>query len=183
MSHLFTLAVVGLPNPIDVVELRGREALSTCYRFDLEIDVPSGVDVSALLGATARLFLRVGGHERVLAGEIERARRGSVLAHGRQRARVRLVPRLRRLALRHRSRIFQDTSTGEIVGQVMSEHGVAWRAELLEQRPLREYCVQRDETDLDFVERLLAEEGIVYRFEPPASDARAGVTDGASAAA
>lgn len=170
-ASVFTIELLGFPDALDVVTLSGREALSRCYRFDLDVDVPPALELSSLLGTTGRLVLRVGGHERIVAGEIARARRGTVLASARQRIRVRLVPFLARLELRRKSRIFQDASSREIATRIMTEHGVAWRAALLDDPPVREYCVQHEETDLAFVERLFAEDGIVYRFEPPAFDA------------
>ena len=36
--------------------------------------------------------------------------------------------------------------------------------------PVRDYCLQHQESDLAFVERLLAEEGIFYYFDHPSAD-------------
>ncbi|MEP6564648.1 MAG: type VI secretion system tip protein VgrG, partial [Mesorhizobium sp.] len=63
-------------------------------------------------------------------------------------------------------RIFQDKSVVEIVEAIFSKYSVAkFEKRLQGSYPPREYCVQYDETDLDFVQRLLEHEGILYFFE------------------
>lgn len=52
----------------------------------------------------------------------------------------------------------------EIVGAVLDEHRVAHRFALARDYPRRSYCVQYRESDLAFVTRLLAEEGISFYF-------------------
>src|SRR3990172_2654123 len=64
-----------------------------------------------------------------------------------------------------RGRIFQGLSIPEIVKQVLDEGSVASRASLSRTYPRREYRVQHQESDLDFVSRLLEEEGISYWFD------------------
>lgn len=79
---------------------------------------------------------------------------------------VQLVPSIARLALRHNSRIFQDQNVQTIVETLLDEMGIThygWA--LRKEHAMREYCVQYRETDLDFIERILAEEGIFYYFE------------------
>ncbi|MBZ9936330.1 type VI secretion system tip protein VgrG [Mesorhizobium sp. BR1-1-16] len=63
-------------------------------------------------------------------------------------------------------RIFQHKSVIEIVEDVFSEYGIAkFEKRLQGSYPQREYCVQYDESDLEFVQRLLEHEGIFYFFE------------------
>ncbi|MER8955639.1 type VI secretion system tip protein VgrG [Mesorhizobium sp. M0833] len=63
-------------------------------------------------------------------------------------------------------RIFQNMSVVEIVEEVFSKYSTAkYEKRLQGSYPPREYCVQYDETDLDFVQRLLEHEGILYFFE------------------
>ena len=74
-------------------------------------------------------------------------------------------PPLWRLNLMHNSRIFQTQSTDAIVRTLLEERGVIDTVFDLKRTPEeREYCVQHRESDLDFVERLAAEEGWHYRF-------------------
>lgn len=64
-------------------------------------------------------------------------------------------------------RIFQDKSVVEIVEEIFSKYGgiAKFEKRLQGSYPPREYCVQYDESDLDFVQRLLEHEGILYFFE------------------
>ncbi len=78
---------------------------------------------------------------------------------------VEVVPQLWQLHHRRNSRIFQRVYLDEIVSTVLAEHGVRHRWELANPYPRRVYCTQYQETDLEFVLRLLAEEGILFFFE------------------
>jgi len=63
-------------------------------------------------------------------------------------------------------RIFQNMTVVEIVEKIFSKYGpVKFEKRLQGSYPPREYCVQFDESDLDFVQRLLEHEGIMYFFE------------------
>ncbi|MBZ9983443.1 MULTISPECIES: type VI secretion system tip protein TssI/VgrG [unclassified Mesorhizobium] len=62
--------------------------------------------------------------------------------------------------------IFQNKSVVDIVKDVFKKYGISeFDLRLQGSYPAREYCVQYDETDLDFVQRLLEHEGIFYFFE------------------
>jgi type VI secretion system secreted protein VgrG len=70
--------------------------------------------------------------------------------------------------LRHNSdcQIFQEMSAPEIIKQIFNELGYNdFRDELTETYPTREYCVQYNESDFNFVCRLMEEEGIFFYFE------------------
>ncbi|ELV8646134.1 type VI secretion system tip protein VgrG [Vibrio fluvialis] len=76
-----------------------------------------------------------------------------------------LVPALERLSLRHNSRIFQLNTVPEILSIVLQEMGINdYAFALTRDCEQREFCVQYRETDLDFLHRLAAEEGLVYSF-------------------
>uniref|UniRef100_UPI00148D1796 type VI secretion system tip protein TssI/VgrG n=1 Tax=Pseudomonas aeruginosa TaxID=287 RepID=UPI00148D1796 len=71
------------------------------------------------------------------------------------------------LAQRNNQRIFQHLTVPQIVALILEEHGIladAYRFQLGTRYPEREYCVQYDESDLHFVQRLCAEEGIHFHF-------------------
>jgi type VI secretion system secreted protein VgrG len=69
-------------------------------------------------------------------------------------------------------RVFQDMSVPDIVKEVLGAAGgkgigraIASRQELSGSYPQREFCLQYNETDMAFIERLCEEEGIFYFFE------------------
>lgn len=74
---------------------------------------------------------------------------------------------------RRTCRIFQDQSVPQIVAAVLDEHcqrnaAIAacftYASVLRRSHPTRSYCVQFNESDQAFIDRLLAEEGITYYF-------------------
>ncbi|MDC0664182.1 type VI secretion system Vgr family protein [Marinobacter sp. SS21] len=87
---------------------------------------------------------------------------------GHRRTRYQLVvePALWRLGLMHNSRIFQAQTPDSILKTLLDERGIADTVFGLKRAPQeREYCVQHRESDLDFLQRLAAEEGWHFRFD------------------
>jgi len=79
---------------------------------------------------------------------------------------IEIVPRLWTLSLTTDSRIFQHKTVPQIVKKILRKYtGLPFRLQLAGKYPEREYCVQYQETDLNFISRLLEEEGIYYYFE------------------
>lgn len=64
-------------------------------------------------------------------------------------------------------RIYQEMSVVDIIQSVLGEYGFSGdlQLKLSETYDPREYCVQYRETDLDFIDRLMQEEGIYYYFD------------------
>jgi type VI secretion system secreted protein VgrG len=80
--------------------------------------------------------------------------------------RVEIVPWLWFLGLSTDCRIFQNLTVPDIVTQVFKEQGYSdYQLKLVKPHPKRVFCVQYRESHLNFVSRLLEEEGIFYFFE------------------
>jgi type VI secretion system secreted protein VgrG len=64
-------------------------------------------------------------------------------------------------------RIFQGMTVVDIIQAVLDEYGFSGHIEikLSHSYEARDYCVQYRETDLDFIDRLMQEEGIYYYFD------------------
>ncbi len=146
-----------------------EESLSALYQA--EIDLVPGPDIevdgAVLLGQDALLTIQLGdGSARFVHGLIGHVRcwdEGT--GPERKRVRVRVVPKLWTQRHVRRSRIFQEMTTPDIVKKILGEAGVEHRLALSGSYPKREYCVQYRESNLDFISRLLEEEGIFYFFE------------------
>jgi len=85
-----------------------------------------------------------------------------------RRYELRLRPRISALAYRVRSRLFQKKSAVDVVKDVLKGAGIPSDAvsfRLERTYPKRDLCVQYRESELDFVLRLLEDEGIFYWFE------------------
>jgi len=90
---------------------------------------------------------------------------GDVQAHNLREYRLTMVPWLWFLSQTENRRIFQNKTTKDIVSQVFSKLGFNdFEFRAAGGKP-REYCVQYGESDLNFVSRLLEEEGIAYYFK------------------
>ncbi|EBP4342228.1 type VI secretion system tip protein VgrG [Salmonella enterica] len=77
--------------------------------------------------------------------------------------RFRIYPSLWRCDLRQNFRIFQQEDIKTITSTLLGENGVKdWTPSFNEDHPAREFCVQYGESDLAFLSRLWAEEGIFF---------------------
>nr|WP_241188900.1 type VI secretion system tip protein TssI/VgrG [Pseudomonas orientalis] len=77
-----------------------------------------------------------------------------------------IEPTLARFELRSNWRIFQGQTVRDIITSVLAERQLTdIRSEICFDHQPREYCVQAGETDLAFIARLAAEEGLLYTFE------------------
>lgn len=85
---------------------------------------------------------------------------------GLARYRLRMSPWLALLGERRDSFVFQDRSVLGIAEDIFKDYPQAhWRSEVTQALRVRSLCTQYRESDLDFLARLLAEEGLSYRFE------------------
>ncbi len=173
----YTLKVEGLDDDSLVVRsFEGRETLSddnflaqaiVGFRYDInlasrrtDLSPEQMVDMSAELK-----IYRNGELSQRVNGIIRQFTQGDI-GHNHTFYALTLVPALERLSLRHNSRIFQHQSVSEIISILLLEMGVQnYAFSLTRDLPSREFCVQYRETDLAFLQRLAAEEGLVYSFE------------------
>ena len=166
-SHLarFNLTIQDMETDLQVLEFTGREAISTPYAFDVVlVSEKPNLDIESLLHKQAFLAFGGGGG---IHGQIHRVAKGNA---GKRLTRysVTLVPRATYLSHRINQRIFQQLTVPQIIAQVLKDHGILRDLHLFQlgsDYPPREYCVQYDESDLFFIQRLCQEEGIHYHFQ------------------
>lgn len=156
-----------------VTDVTLTEALCETYRAEIALMTEDAVDPPAMLGRNATFLVRRGGSERKLRGIVTRVEQGGVVvvaSHSAMVIRVVLEPALCALKHTRDSRIFQNKTAVDIVSEVLGK-GLQPYGRQLEPKnlksdyPEREYTVQYDESDYDFVSRLLAQEGISYYFD------------------
>jgi type VI secretion system secreted protein VgrG len=163
----FSLHLEGLEHDLQVLEFTGREALDQPFRFEVElVSERPDLDLDELLGRPAFLaFAPDGSGIHGLIHDVGQGESGKRLT----RYRLTLTPKLTWLGYRSNQRIYQHLTVPQIIAQVLEEHGIlggAYRFQLGPTvYPEREYCVQYDETDLHFIQRLCEEEGLHYHFE------------------
>ncbi len=163
----FSLTVEGLaPDKLKVVEFTGTEALSTPYNFQIQL-ASRDADIDANMTVDRHACLTIyeqGEASHQISGIVKRFGRGDTGYHF-SRYQLELVPAIARLELRQNSRIFQQLSIPEIISVLLQEMNIDdYAFSLSRVMQSREYCVQYRETDLEFIARIAAEEGIFYSF-------------------
>ncbi|MGF7212420.1 type VI secretion system secreted protein VgrG [Skermanella aerolata] len=152
---------------LQLESLNGREALGRPFQFDVLVSsTDDKLTPSALLGAPLAVEMDVqGGRHRYFHGYVADA---TLLEFGGERTRYGLtvVPWLWFLTGRQDCRIFQNLDVVEILEKVFERYPTAdFVSRVVERYRKREYCVQYRENDLDFITRLMEDEGIYYFFE------------------
>jgi type VI secretion system VgrG family protein len=142
------------------------------FRDLIVLSTSAHVALESLLGRSAALAISLAdGTHTSFGGEIsEMAMLGS--DGGLARYRMRISPWMWRLGQVRNSRVWQDKSVIEIVDSVFAAYLplAKWRwsddtGTFMADAVSRSYCCQYRESDLDFVRRILAEEGLCWRFE------------------
>ncbi len=150
-----------------VERLDGREGINEDFRFELDLVSTSAfLDPATWIGQRAHVALaRAEGGRRHWHGYITRS--ASLGADGGlARYRVTLQSALAFPATRRNTLIFQDKTALEVIEQVFDDHPqLAWRNDSTASLRRRPVTTQYRETDLDFVCRLLGEEGLSWRIE------------------
>lgn len=169
----YRLDIPSCSSPLDVEEFSGTESMSRMYSYDIIFTSTNKyLDASQLLRKPATLTMGGGlletlTEQKKVHGVITDFRRLSGSAD-QTLYRITLKPFLSLLDKQHRShRFFVNKSVPEVVEQVLQEHGLHdWEYEfnLKQSYPKREQINQYQESDLAFIQRLLAEVGIFYFF-------------------
>jgi type VI secretion system secreted protein VgrG len=151
-----------------IESFKGREGLSQAYSFELLLVCEdSGVELKSMMGQLVTIEIELAtGAPRYLAGYLTRfASIGS--DGGMARYTATLNPWFSMLKNRFDTRIFQGNTVEEVVTQVFALCPAFSRHEFRLTKPQKRYTyiTQYRETDFNFVQRLLEEEGMFYYFE------------------
>ncbi|MDR6728206.1 type VI secretion system Vgr family protein [Delftia lacustris] len=147
-------------------ELRGQENISQLFSLDVEmLSENESIDPKALLGKNATIEIETqGGGRRFIDGIVTRfGMQGQDHRHYAYKAR--LSPWLWLATRKSDFRIFQNLNVPDIVEQVLGVYGHPMQRKLTRAYRSWDYCVQYNESDCDFVSRLMEHEGIYYFFE------------------
>ncbi|TVO31782.1 type VI secretion system Vgr family protein [Vibrio algivorus] len=174
----FTINVDGLSDESLVVTgYQGQDNLSSvvkkdgswCHGFHYHIELASrrpDLTPFMVVDKTAELVMFRDGEVVQRVHGIVRSFTQGKTGHHHTFYRLTLVPEIERLSLRHNSRIFQLMSATDIIEQLLLEMDIQHFSFSLMCTPeKREFCMQYRETDLEFINRLMAEEGIIYHIE------------------
>ncbi|EIV9352655.1 type VI secretion system tip protein VgrG, partial [Escherichia coli] len=161
------------PSSLDVEDFSGTEGISKIYRYDIIFTSTDRYpDAAWFLRKSATLIMGTGlleslTEQKKVHGVITDFRRISG-SEDQAQYRITLKPFISLLDKQFRThRFFVNKSVPEVVEQILTEHGLkGWEYEFSLKRtyPKREQINQYQESDLRFIQRLLAEVGIFYFF-------------------
>ena len=183
--------VAGAPALVPL-KLQGREGVNNLFEYRLILQTPdaynfkagegANFDLDAFIGLELTCGIELEGHgsflpgmpggvganqgagEREISGLITRARFiGESSRHALYEFTLR--PWLHLATLTTDCRVYQDWSPVEIIEAVLARYAFAADRRLIETYPRRDYTVQYNESDFEFVTRLMQEWGINYHFE------------------
>ncbi|EGT0625583.1 type VI secretion system tip protein VgrG [Citrobacter freundii] len=164
----FTLNVGTLPeSTFSVVDFTLEERLSEPFELELSLASPQpGIDFGDVLDQSCELMIWYNGElQRRVSGIVSHFTQGDT-GFRRTRYAAMVRPALWRTGLRTNCRIFQVKKPQDIIGEILEEAGILdYAFSLRQEHVAREYCVQYRESDLDFITRLAAEEGMFFWHE------------------
>ncbi|MBL4827421.1 MAG: type VI secretion system tip protein VgrG [Spongiibacteraceae bacterium] len=151
-------------------KLNGDESLSDLFNFSVTL-LSDKLDITQedIIGKEVTLSIHNNGDEnpRYIHGYVNKFSMYDVNNEGLRNYHAQIVPGFWFTQLASNNRIFHQQDTKTIIETVLKDYAkvVTLKFQLSDQYLEREYCVQFDETDFEFVCRLMAEEGISYFFE------------------
>ena len=149
----------------DVLRFRGREALSEPFSWDIEFTTPqANIPPEQVLMKYASFRMRSGKNVHGMVTRLEWLSASKDQSH----YRLTLSSRLALLGYTRQCAVYQNQSVPEVVEQVLRKHGLEgpdFEFRLERTYPPREIITQWQETDLQFIQRILSEVGIYWRTE------------------
>lgn len=171
----YKLDVHDCPHFLDVFNFRGEEKLSDPWHYTVRVTcVANDIASDSVLLKPAVFTFQMPQYNgmpatpvRTVYGVVHTFQRLSTSADETHYT-LKIVPRIALLQHTKRSEIYLNQSVPEVVEQILRSHGLEgpdFDFRLSQSYPARELITQWRETDLEFIQRLLAEVGIFWRFE------------------
>jgi type VI secretion system secreted protein VgrG len=169
-ARLITIATSqdsALPQALVAERFIGREAVNELFDFEIDaLSTSTDLDLAAFIGEEITLgLLQPDGARRSWHGlcvDAEWLGADGGLA----RYRLHLQPALALLGLRRDSYIFQDKDARDLITELLADYPqVVFELDVSQQLAVRPIWTQYRESDLEFLQRVLAAEGLSWRFE------------------
>ncbi len=158
---------------LDVLRFRASETLSQPWHYDVTFTCAASIASNEMMLKPASFTFQTPLFNdtpampvRTVYGVVDSFRRISMSGDEITYA-LRLVPRVALMQHTQRSEVYLNQSVPEVVEKILRSHGLEgtdFDFRLSQHYPVRELITQWRETDLEFVQRLLAEVGIFWRF-------------------
>jgi type VI secretion system secreted protein VgrG len=168
---------------VEILSLTGTEGISELFTFSVSFaSAKDDLDFSSIVGEGLTVTIeQLDDEKRYIHGKvvdfIHAGMDESAITY-----RATLRPWLWLLGLSSNCRIFQSKAAPDIIKAVFDDAGFTdYKVSTNASYSEREYCVQFMETDLNFVSRLMEEEGMFYFFEHESSKHTLVIADADSA--
>ncbi|WP_416468209.1 type VI secretion system tip protein TssI/VgrG [Pseudomonas sp. LFS044] len=168
---------------LQLLSFTGHEAMSELFSFNVELmSQDARIELKKLIGKKVTMGIELAdGTTKYISAHvsdfIHTGADGGVANYSAE-----LVPWLWILSRRRDSRIFQDKTTEQIVKEVFAYYLTLADHEFRLSKPLKpiSYCTQYQESDLNFVLRLLEQEGLFFTFQHSQEGHRMVISDDSS---
>jgi type VI secretion system secreted protein VgrG len=167
---------------LKIHSFHGEERLSAPFHFTVELrSKKPSLDFKKIIGKGVTITIGIEAQHRYIHGLATRFIQGGTTPDETVYY-LEMRPWFWMLSLTRDSRIFQNKSVPEIIQAVFKDYGFhKMKKSLKGSYAKRDYTVQHQESDFDFVCRLMEDEGIFYFFDHTASDHTMVLADDTSA--
>lgn len=164
-NHLISIKSPLAKDDLLLISFEGGEYLSRLFEYELKVlSSDLAIKPEKLVGEQVVVTIHndIG---RKFSGYVSHFSFGEVKYNNLREYTLTIVPWLWFLTKTRNQRIFQEMTTKDIVTRIFKDYGFTDFDFKASAGFKREYCVQYDESDFEFVSRLLEEDGITYFFK------------------
>jgi len=181
-SRLISISTPLGKDELLLTSFEGTDYISDLFEFQIEVlSSNHAVKPEQLIGKLVDVTIQ-NEQNRTFNGYISSFTYGEIKADNLRMYRMTMVPWLWFLSKTNNHRIFQNMSTKDIVSKIFKDLGFKdFKFKATGNPKKREYCVQHNESDLNFISRLLEEDGIAYFFEQKKGEHMLQIVDAANA--
>jgi len=161
----FLFEIKGVP-VIEVIDFKAIEQVSMPFAVTLFLASKDQIPFEDVIQKEALLTIKKGHSSRYIHGIVRKFKYAG--ENGKYLYNAEMVPFTQLLSLEQDCRIFQNKNVLDIVEDIFKDSHIPsdrYDFRLKNKERKRRYCVQYRETDLDFINRILAEDGIFYFYE------------------
>lgn len=144
----------------ELLHVQGHEGLSELFEYQLELAVPPTEKPLKALGNKLCCKITAGNDARLIHGHIV-----SIVQRDDNRWRLTVRPELAATCERRNLRVYQNLNVPDLVNLVLSDYGLSAKTnQLMTKYQEQSFWLQYQETDFQFISRLLERAGIHYFF-------------------
>lgn len=178
-GRLLSLTTTLAAGTLDPIGFHAEEALGEPFTLAIEaVSDRQTIDPDTMLFKPVCLAVTQAGVVRYFHGLVRSFAASGMPVRGRWAYTLQVVPRLWFLSQTADCRIFQNQSVADILTTLCGKVSQALTLRIFGTRTPREYVTQYNETDYDFLRRLMEAEGYHFHFEHAADEHTLVVSDG-----